>query len=136
MIVCGIEMAASEARLVILDGTKASFLHVAVNPPKLVLADDGNPDEVKAFQNAIYAFLRENAVEMVAIKQRAKRGEYAGGPVSFKLEAVVQLYPDCPIVLISPQAIAAAKRNHSPTTPTGIRGYQQTAFETAFAKLT
>ena len=135
MIVCGMEMTASEARLFILDGTKASFSHVAVNPPKLVLADDENPEEVKAFQAAIYAFLRENGVAQVAIKKRGKRGDYAGGPVSFKLEAMVQLYPTCPVVLVSPQSIAAAKRNHPPSAPQGIHSYQQAAFETAFTAL-
>jgi hypothetical protein len=135
MIVCGMEMAASETRLVILDGTKTSFFHVAVNPSKLVLTDDENPDEVKAFQDAIYAFLRENRVEQVIIKKRGKRGNYAGGSVSFKLEAVVQLYPTCPVVLVSPQSIAAAKRNHAPSAPQGIHNYQQAAFLTAFTAL-
>jgi len=135
MIVCGIEMAASEARLVILDGNRASYSHVNVAPAKLQLADDEAAAEVRAFQDAIYAFLRENHVELVVIKKRVKRGEYAGGPVGFKLEGILQLYPDCEVSLVSPQSIAAAKRNHSPVTPQGCRQYQQTAFETAFTAL-
>jgi hypothetical protein len=133
--VCGIEMAASEARLVILDGMKDNYSYIAVKPPKIDLTDDENPEEVKAFQDAIYAFFRENKVDKVAIKKRSKRGEYAGGPVSFKLEAIVQLYSECEIVLVSPQAIAAAKRKHTPAVPSGCRKYQQAAFETAFAAM-
>lgn len=135
MIVCGIELAASEARFVVLDGTKAAYSHVPAAPAKIVLADDENPEEVKAFKEAIYAFLRENHVEQVAIKKRGKRGEFTGGPVSFKLEGLVQLYPECGVVLVSPQTISAAKRNHAPVAPQCINKYQHTAFETAFAAL-
>ncbi len=135
MIVCGIELAASEARLVVLDGTRDTFSHVSTAPPKIVLADDENPVEVKAFKEAMYAFLRENHVEQVAIKKRGKRREYAGGPVSFKLEGLIQLYPECSVVLVSPQTISAAKRNHAPVAPQCINKYQYTAFETAFAGL-
>jgi len=135
MIVCGIELAASEARLVILDGAKAAYSHVEVTPPKIILADDENQEEVKAFKDAMYAFLRENHVQKVAIKERGKRGKYAGGPVSFKLEGLVQLYPECGVVLVSPQTISAAKRNHAPVAPQRISKYQQTSFETAFAAL-
>jgi hypothetical protein len=135
MIVCGIQLAGSEARLVILDGTKASYSYVAVRPAKLQVADDEKPEEVRAFQAAIYAFLRENHVERVVIKKRARSGDRAGGPVSFKLEGLVQLYPDAEIVLVAPQTIAAAKRHHAPTVPPNIHKYQEDAFETAFAAL-
>ena len=135
MIVCGMEMAASEVRLVILDGTKTSYSYIATKPPKLVLSNDENPDEVRAFQDAIYAFLRENGVEQVAIKKRGKRGQYAGGPVSFKLEGIVQLYSECSVVLVSAPAIAAAKRKYAPSVPQDSRKYQQAAFETAFTAL-
>jgi len=135
MIVCGIELAASEARLVVLDGTRTTYSHVSTAPPKIVLADDENPEEVKAFKEAIYAFLHENHVERVAIKKRGKRGEYAGGPISFKLEGLIQLYPECDVVLVPPQTISAARRNHSPVPPQCINKYQHTDFETAFAGL-
>jgi len=135
MIVCGIELTASEARLFVLKGTKSMFLHVEVSPSKLVLEDDEKPKEVKAFQEAIYTFLRENRVERIAIKKRGKRGQYAGSPVSFKLEGLVQLYPECDVRLVSPQTISAAKRKHTPEAPQDIKDFQQVAFETAFAAL-
>ncbi len=135
MIVCGIELAASEARLVVLEGTKGEFMHVVTATRKIPLPDDENQNEVKAFRETVYAFLRENHVDRVAIKKRGKRGDYAGGPVSFKLEGVIQLYPDCDVVLVSPQSISAVKRKHTPTPPEDTRKYQQVAFETAFSEL-
>jgi len=135
MIVCGIELAASEARLVVLEGTKKDFVHVGTATRKIPLPDDENQTELKAFRETVYAFLRENRVARVAIKKRGKRGDYAGGPVSFKLEGVIQLYPDCDVVLVSPQTISAAKRKHTPTSPEDTLKYQQVAFETAFSGL-
>jgi len=135
MIVCGVELASSEARLVILEGTKSEYTHIPTAPPKIVLSDDANSKEVKAFKETIDAFLRENHVDKVAIKKRGKRGEYAGGPVSFKIEGLIQLYSNSDIVLISPLTINAAKRKHSPVPPKKINKYQHSAFETAFSAL-
>ncbi len=135
MIVCGIELATSEARLVVLKGTKPTYSHVEISPPQIVLADDEKPGEVKAFQDAVYAFLRENKVERIAIKKRGKRGQYAGSPVSFKLEGLIQLYPEGDVILVSPQTISAAKRKHTPVAPKSINDSQQVAFETAFTAL-
>jgi hypothetical protein len=135
MITCGIEMSGSEARLVLLSGTKSSFRHVDVEPRKLILADDENADEVKAFRNSLFAFFRENNVALVAIKKRGKRGDYAGGSVSFKIEGIAQLYEGCPVQLVPAQTIAAAHRMHVPSTPTTLTKYQHAAFKTAFGVL-
>lgn len=135
MIACGIEMAASEARLVLLSGSKAEYTYINVKPHKLVLNDDENPDEVKAFRDAINAFFRENKVDLIAIKKRGKKGDYAGGAISFKLEGIVQLYADANIKLIAPQSIGATIKKSAPTHPKGLLKYQISAFETAFAAL-
>ena len=135
MIVCGIEMAASEARLVLLDGNKSSFHHFNVEPRKLKITDDENADEVKAFRDTLYTFLRENKVEIIAIKKRGKKGDYAGGPIGFKLEAIVQLYEECPIVLIAPATISARIKKHTAGTPATLKKYQYSAFQTAFSAL-
>jgi hypothetical protein len=135
MTTCGIEMFGSEARLALLNGEKSSFSHTDVNPRKLILTDDENPDEVKAFRDSIFAYFRENSVDLIAIKKRGKKGEYSGGPVGFKLEGIIQLYEDCPVILVAPQTISAARKKHSPDKPDTLRKYQHNAFETAFSVL-
>ena len=135
MIVCGLEMYASEVRLVVLEGCKAQFQHVNRAPRRLSLADDENRDEIRAFRDSLYAFFRENRVEHIVVKKRNKRGEYAGGPVGFKMEAVSQLYLACAVDLVTPQAVAAAIRRNQPNQPATLRGYQKHAFETAYCAL-
>ncbi len=128
-------MFGSEARLVLLHGTKSSFSHTDIEPRKLKLTDDENPNEVKAFRNSLFAFFRENQVIQVVIKKRGKKGDYSGGPIGFKLEGIVQLYENCPVRLVAPQTISATQKRHAPTKPETLRKYQYAAFETAFSVL-
>ena len=132
---CGIEMAASEARLVLLDGNKSNFHNINIEPRKLKISDDENADEIRAFRDTLYTFFRENRVEIVAIKKRGKKGDYAGGPIGFKLEAITQLYEECPIVLIAPATISVRIKKHTTSTPATLKKYQYSAFQTAFSAL-
>lgn len=133
MPICGIEMFGPEVRLALLNGSKSSFSHIDIEPRKIILPDDQNADEVKALRDLIFAFFRENKVDLIAIKKRGKKGEFAGGPIGFKVEGIIQLYEDCPIKLVAPQTISATQKKHSPSKPDTLRKYQHTAFETAFS---
>jgi len=133
MPICGIEIFGSEVILVILDGSKTSFPHIDINPRKILLSDDENSDEVKAFRDSLFAFFRENNVDLIVIKKRGKKGDYAGGPIGFKIEGIIQLYEVCPIKLVAPQTISATQKKHTPKKSDTLRKYQYTAFETAFS---
>jgi hypothetical protein len=50
-----------------------NFSHTDVKPRKLMLADDENPEEVRAFRKSIFAYFRENNVDLIAIKKRGKK---------------------------------------------------------------
>jgi hypothetical protein len=132
MIICGIEMASSEARLILLSGTKSSFVHINIQPRKIMLADDEDATEVRAFRDSLFTFLRENGVTRVLIKKRGKKGEFAGGAVGFKIEGILQLYDACSVELVSPQTMAAVQRKYSPISPSTVVQYQLAAFQAAF----
>ncbi len=135
MTICGIEMSGSEAILVLVNGTKSNFSHCEVKQRKLKLSDDTDPDEVKAFRDALFSFFSENKIDYVVIKKRGKKGDYAGGPIGFKLEGIAQLYDNCPVSLIAPQTISTAIKKNSPSIPQSLKKYQHTAFQTAYSKL-
>ncbi|MBC8318321.1 MAG: DUF3010 family protein [Desulfobulbaceae bacterium] len=136
MTICGVEMSGSEVKLVLLQGTKASFNHIDIEPRKIKLIDDENPNAVKTFRDSIFAFFKENQVALVVIKKRGKKGQFSGGPIGFKLEGIIQLYEECPVTLLAPQTISAAQKKHSPEKPENLKIYQYPAFETAFSTLT
>jgi hypothetical protein len=135
MTICGIEMSASEVRLVLLQGDKENFTLVETEPRKIKLTDDADQAEVKAFRDSIFAYFRENQVTEIVIKKRGKKGDFSGGPVGFKLEGIIQLYEKCPVSLIAPQTISAVHKKYAIEKPKELRKYQHTAFETAFCKL-
>jgi len=77
-------------------------------------------------------------VEHVVIKERMTRGKFAGGAVSFKLEAAIQLIEDISVNLLSGAAIKTIlKESHTIMNfkDTGLKQFQEQAFTTAFAYL-
>ncbi len=135
MKICGIELSASEARLVLVKGNKDKFTLIDIEPRKIKLTDETDQNEVKAFRDSIFAFFCKNKISQIVIKKRGKKGDYAGGPVGFKLEGIIQLYDEGSVVLVAPQTISAVKKQYKYEYPQEIRKYQHVAFETAFTKL-
>lgn len=135
MTICGIEMSASEVRLVLLRGEKENFTLVDTEPRKIKLADDTDQDEVKGFRDAIFAWFLEHQVTEIVVKKRGKKGDFSGGPIGFKLEGIIQLYEGCPVTLVAPQTISAMQKKYAIEKPQELKKYQYTAFETAFSKL-
>jgi hypothetical protein len=125
----GVDISGSEARLVILDGTKASFRFVDCDPRKLALDNDDDATMVRSFRDTLQAFVGEQHVQKVAIKARTKKGDHAGGPTGFKIEGIIQLTDGCDVALAWPASIAASKRRHTLTIPANLKKYQHDAYE-------
>ncbi|RRV04854.1 DUF3010 family protein [Pseudomonas sp. v388] len=135
MIICGVEIKGSEAIFALATRTGSGMSHLPLATRKLALADDDEAANVKAFAAQIASFLRENGISHIAIKKRSKKGEFAGGPTTFKIETVLQLITDCDVVLISPQTINAQNKKHQFALPDTLNKYQHEAFKTACAGL-
>lgn len=134
MRVCGIELKASTASLAVVeqDGEVPSWVETRCK--KIELADDESGDAIRAFYEACRAFFEEHDIELVVIKKRSKKGNFAGGAVSFKMEALLQLGFD-KVELLTPAAVSAAQRKHSFALPEKLKKYQQQAFLTACTAL-
>jgi len=99
------------------------------------LLDDEDAGQVRAFQNAVGAVVKRHGVDRIVIKKRGKKGKFAGGPVSFKMEGVIQLIDICEVVLLSPQTIAIVFEDESQRSSDELKQYQRDAFFTALAGL-
>ena len=69
------------------------------------------------------------------IKRRAKKGRFAGGPDSFKMEALIQLTFPNEISLLSPQFIAKTEKTQKFEIPSTLKKYEETAFLTGSSGL-
>lgn len=135
MLVCGVDLKASEARLALARSTHDCIEHQSCETKKLSLADDTKSEDLIAMQASINAFAHRNNVEAFIIKSRKKTGQMASGGVSFKIEALFQL-SGTTVHFVSPQAIKALQRSNRGGVPRTVLAYQSDAFLSAATFLT
>jgi len=129
--VCGVELKSSDAILVVVEKTDENVELIDIGQKKINIGDDEITHEVKSFFDAFVEFVQNNKIDIVVLKKRAKKGKMAGGAVSFKLEALIQLNGIVDTVLISGQKIAAANKKDRLQIPEELNKYQETAFMAA-----
>ncbi|AMZ73934.1 MULTISPECIES: DUF3010 family protein [Pseudomonas] len=135
MIICGIEIKGSEAIIAVASLEQQTLTHVALNTKKITLDDDDEAANVKAFAAQVRAFVVENGIERIAIKKRSKKGEFAGGPTTFKIEGILQLLEGCEVTLLSPQTLNAQHKKHDFALPATLNKYQHEAYKAACSAL-
>ena len=135
MTICGIEIKGSEAIFALATQGAGGLEHLAIATKKIALDDDDDALNVKAFAAQATAFVKTNAITRIAIKKRSKKGEFAGGPTTFKIEGIIQLLDDCEVQLLSPQTLNAQYKKHAFDLPASLNKYQHEAFKAACAVL-
>ena len=128
MKICGIDLKANNMILVVLDDKK----FIDLKRKKITLENDENQNDIRSFCNDFLLFLEENQIEKVYIKKRAKKGNFSGGAVTFKMEGLIQLNPLCEVELISSQSISSFKKKNEIDFPKTLKKYQEEAFLTGF----
>ncbi|WP_434704161.1 DUF3010 family protein [Pseudomonas sp. Z1-12] len=135
MIICGIEIKGSEAIIAVASLDQQALSHVALSTKKIALDDDDDAANVKAFAAQVRTFVTDNGIERIAIKKRSKKGEFAGGPTTFKIEGVFQLLEGCEVTLLSPQTINAQSKKYDFALPATLNKYQHEAYKAACSAL-
>jgi hypothetical protein len=131
MNICGIELKSNYAVLVVLKDKE--FIDLKIK--KIVLEDDEKQDSIRTFCNEFLLFLEKNEIEKIYIKKRAKKGTFAGGANTFKIEALIQLNPICEVNLISAQTISSFEKKNTVTFPENLKKYQGQAYLTLLSSL-
>jgi hypothetical protein len=124
MRICGIELKSNNLLLAVVEDNK----YIDSKIKKIVLEDDEKQDSIRKFCNEFLLFLEENGIEKIVVKKRAKKGNFAGGAVTFKMEALVQLNPLCEVELISAQTISSFEKKNQIELPDGLKKYQEQAY--------
>ena len=79
--------------------------------------------------------MKDYSIDKVFIKERMTKGKFAGGAVSFKLEAAIQLIDHLDVGLLTPAKIKAALSEHPMPvlfSETGLKVFQEAAFTVAY----
>ncbi|WP_336366049.1 DUF3010 family protein [Marinobacter sp. C2H3] len=137
MIVCGVELTGSDAVVCLLGMDRGQFTLPECKARKLSLPKSHSSADLKAFQDDFAALMAEHGVTRVAIKERMTKGRFAGGAVSFKLEATLQLIAGNGLtVTLLPPALIKSTLADKPLpiafADTGLKAFQEAAFVTAY----
>lgn len=136
MRICGIELAGNDIIVCILERDSLQFSLPDCRVRKLSLPKEHSRADLQQIQFAFKKLMTDYRVEKVAIKERPTKGKFAGGAVSFKLEAAIELLTDIEVVLLSSAQIKSAlSDNPLPISPSdaGLKVFQETAFTVAYA---
>jgi len=136
MKICGVELKGNDAIICIMSRENGLYDIPNTRVQKISLVDAGDAEQVQAFQFAFAKLMEDYKVDKVVIKGRALKGKFAGGPVGFKLEAAIQLIKDLPVEILAGSFIKKALTRSQVDIDfrdTGLKQYQQQAFETVFA---
>ena len=133
MIICGVELKSNNTILSVIEVTDKTVDYMNVKPAKIALEDNEDQESIKKYQNDIYNFIKQNNIEKMIIKKRATKGTFAGGSITFKMEAILQLNSDAKIVFISSQAISKYNKKSPIPFPHNLHKYQEQSYLAALA---
>jgi len=137
MKVCGIELTGNEAIVSLVLFEDEIFHLPECRVRRVQCKDPDDRNELRYFQKTFAKLVEDYQIETLVIKQRMKKGKFAGGANSFKLEAALQLLDEnIDVRLISATEIKEnLKKYPLPIRfeETGLKKFQQTAFTTAYA---
>ena len=130
--ICGIELKGKQANIAVITSEGDEWQYVETKLRKITLEDDESGASVRAFYEHCVDFLKTEEIDHVVIKKRNKKGNFAGGPLSFKMEGLLQLAFE-ETQLLAAASISASHKKHNYSSPSSLKKYQQQAFLTACA---
>lgn len=126
---CGIDLKGSEAIIACIETTDSGFTIICEHVKKITLDDPDDQASIKAFASDLYTFFSDHDFDGIAIKARLKKGKFAGGPTSFKMESIIQCC-DYPVHII-PGPKLKAKFKSTELDTSEVNGYQEDALKCA-----
>lgn len=138
MKVCGVELKANDAIICIMSKENNLYDIPKTRVQKIAVENAGDAESMRKFQFTFAKLLEDYHVDTVVIKGRAIKGKFAGGPVGFKLESAIQLIQDLNVEILAGSFIKktlAKSQIDIDFRDTGLKQYQEQAFNTVFAYL-
>ncbi|MFT5758482.1 MAG: hypothetical protein ACI9LM_003224 [Alteromonadaceae bacterium] len=138
MKVCGVELKGNDAVICIMSRENGLYDIPQIRVQKISLVDAGDAEQLRHFQFTFAKLMSDYHVDNVVIRGRALKGKFSGGPVGFKLEAAIQLIKELTVEIISGSTVKkmlVKSQVNIDFRDTGLKQYQENAFETAFTFL-
>ncbi|MCP8898992.1 DUF3010 family protein [Gilvimarinus xylanilyticus] len=136
MRICGVELTGNDAVVCLLELEAGQFTIPECRVRKLSVPKGHSRDDLQKFQTTFAKLMEDYQVGKVVIRERMTKGKFAGGAVSFKLEAAIQLLDALEVNLMSPgeiKQVVAENPLAIPFSETGLKVFQESAFMVAYA---
>ena len=132
MKICGIELKSNNVIFSVVEiiNNKTSYIDTKIK--KIVLNDDEDKNSIIFFKSEVEKFILDNNIEKIIIKKRAKKGNFAGGAITFKMEAIIQLNSHCDVSFVTGQAISRYTKKNDVVIPINLNKYQEQAYLSTF----
>lgn len=111
---CGIDISARRAIFVFLRQTGETIEDVTGKHTQIKIGDEDDPGEVRRFCRGAHAILERKRPDRIAIVQRKKIGNFASGGTTFKLEGLLQLYPQKNVTIVAPVLLRQFSKDQRP----------------------
>lgn len=136
MRICGIEIKNHEIFISLLNGDDGLFDVPPCRARRMAVKGVDSTDELRHFASTFQKLVEDYKIDKVVIRERAKKGKFAGSAISFKLEAALQVAAGVDVIILSPSFIKQSLKN----TPllidfkaTEQKPFQEQAFLVAYA---
>ncbi len=136
MKICGVELKGNDAIICIMSRENGLYDIPQVRVQKISLVDAGDAEQIQHFQFTFAKLMEDYKIEKVVIRGRALKGKFSGGPIGFKLEAAIQLIKELSVEIITGTSVKktlAKSQVDIDFRDTGLKQYQENAFETVFS---
>jgi hypothetical protein len=135
---CGVEIKGNDAIICIMSKENNLYDIPHTRVQKVSLDNAGDAEQVQKFQFTFAKLMEDYQVTHVIIRGRALKGKFAGGPIGFKVEAAIQLIQALNVEILAGSFIKkelAKSQIDIDFRDTGLKQYQEQAFDTVFAFL-
>ena len=138
MKVCGVELKGNEAIICLMSLSDGLIDLPDCRVRRLTLVDVYSSEQLAEFQFAFAKLMEDYKVDKVVIRQRPTKGKFSGSANGFKMEAAIQLIDSLEVETLSATEIKELLSYNPlpiPFASTGLKGFQEVAFTTAFASI-
>lgn len=136
MKICGIEIKGKEAVICLLSSNKGLFEISDCRVRSIVLKEPDSSEGLLTFQKTMAKLAEDYKISKIVIKERLKKGKFAGSADGFKMEAAIQLIDTINVDIMSASRVKELLKAHPlPITfaDTELKAFQEEAFKTAYA---
>jgi hypothetical protein len=137
MNICGVELTGNDAVICLLTVENEIFHLPECRVRRISCKNPDTVNELRYFQKTFVQLMKDYQIDVVVIKERMKKGKFAGGANGFKLEAAIQLADELnKVVLMSASQQKQNLKNYPlpiSFAETGLKKFQETAFASAFS---